>query len=76
MQIDNTKDKQAVAAECRNRAIEVEAIKDSLLKSQELLNGEDASVFMAKIQLNSAIDKLGLAAELLSESADNLYKDL
>ena len=75
MQKVSPKDKQTVAAECRNRAIEVEAIKDSLLKSRELLN-EDPSVFMASISLNAVIEKLGVAAELLSEAADSLYKNM
>lgn len=73
----NPKDKQTVAAECRNRSIEVEAIKDNLLKSRELLSGaEESSVFMAFISLGAAIEKLGLAAEILSDTADNLYKNL
>lgn len=70
-------DKQTVAAECRNRAIEVEDIKDSLLKSRELLSGaEESSVFMSFISLGAAIEKLGIAAEILSDTADKLYKDL
>lgn len=77
MQKSNPKDKETVAAECRNRAIEVEDIKDILLKSRELLSGSDSSsVFTSFISLGAAIEKLGIAAEILSETADKLYKDL